>query len=76
LGDVQIASERAVVGVIGDAAELENGGIADVLKEMVGADISVRCAGLGALGSTVSVAVAAERLTETVRLLHSRFFPG
>ena len=76
LGDVQIASERAVVGVIGDAAVLENGGIADVLKEMVGADISVRCAGLGALGSTVSVAVAAERLTETVRLLHSRFFPG
>lgn len=73
-GDVQVASERAVVGVIGDASVLENGGIADVLKELARAGISVRCAGLGALGSTVAFAVDAERLTETVRLLHSRFF--
>lgn len=73
-GDVQVASERAVVGVIGDASVLENGGIADVLAELAKAGVSVRCAGLGALGSTVAFAVHADRLTETVRLLHSRFF--
>lgn len=75
-GDVQVASERAVVGVIGDASVLETGGIADVLAELAKSGISVRCAGLGALGSTVAFAVDAERLTETVRLLHSRFFSG
>jgi aspartokinase len=62
------------VGVIGDASVLENGGIADVLAELAKAGVSVRCAGLGALGSTVAFAVHADRLTETVRLLHSRFF--
>ena len=73
-GEVQIASERAVVGVIGDAAVLENGGIADVLAELAKSAIPVRCAGLGAVGSTVAFAVPAERLTETVQLLHRRFF--
>lgn len=73
-GDVQIASERAVVGVIGDASVLENGGISEVLTELSNASIPVRCAGLGALGSTVAFAVEASRLTDTVQLLHRRFF--
>jgi len=73
-GAVEIAPDRAVVGVIGDASVLENGGIADVLAELAKAGVSVRCAGLGALGSTVAFAVAAEQLTATVRLLHDRFF--
>lgn len=75
-GAVEIAPGRAVVGVIGDASVLENGGIADVLAELAKAGVSVRCAGLGALGSTVAFAVAAEQLTDTVRLLHNRFFPA
>jgi len=76
LGDVRITPERAVVGVIGDAAALEGDGIADALQEMANAGISVRCAGLGALGSTASFVVDASRLTEAVRLLHDRFFPA
>ncbi|MFN3243152.1 MAG: aspartate kinase [Planctomycetota bacterium] len=73
-GEVQQTSGRAVVGVIGDASVLENGGIGEVLSELARAGIAVRCAGLGALGSTVAFAVASERLTETVQLLHRRFF--
>lgn len=73
-GEVHIASERAVVGVIGDAPMLENGGIAEVLAELASSDIPVRCAGLGALGSTVAFAVEASCLTQTVQLLHHRFF--
>lgn len=75
-GEVQIASGRAVVGVIGDAVMLENGGIADVLAQLANYGISVRCAGLGAVGSTVAFVVPAEQLTETVQLLHRRFFPA
>jgi aspartate kinase len=74
-GEVRIASERAVVGVIGDAVMLENGGIADVLAQLANSGIAVRCAGLGAVGSTVAFVVPAEQLTETVQLLHHRFFP-
>ena len=73
-GEVQVATDRAVVGVIGDAEVLENGGIAEVLAEVATSGIPVRCAGLGAVGSTVAFAVDAERLSETVQLLHRRFF--
>jgi len=75
LGEVHVAPECAVVGVIGDAEVLEGGGIADVLSQLAAAGIPVRCAGLGARGSTVAFAVDAARLTDTVRLLHRRFFP-
>ena len=73
-GDVHVASDQAVVGVIGDAQLLQGGGIAEVLAEVATSSTPVRCAGLGAVGSTVAFAVDAERLRETVQLLHSRFF--
>ncbi|MCK5943748.1 MAG: aspartate kinase [Planctomycetes bacterium] len=74
-GEVQIEPGRAVVGVIGDASVLESGGIGQVLDELTGAGIAVRCAGLGALGSTVALTVESDRLADAVRLLHRRFFP-
>jgi aspartate kinase len=73
-GEVQIAPEQAVIGVIGDIQLLENGGVAGVLAEMAKSGIAVRCAGLGAIGSTVAFAVDASHLTEAVQVLHSRFF--
>jgi aspartokinase len=75
-GEVHVASDRAVVGVIGDAEVLENGGIAEVFAELAAASTPVRCAGLGAVGSTVAFVVDAARLSETVQLLHHRFFPA
>ena len=69
-----MAANRAVVGVIGDAEVLQNGGIAEVLAEVATLHTPVRCAGLGAVGSTVAFAIDAERLSETVQLLHRRFF--
>ncbi|HEB54317.1 MAG TPA: aspartate kinase [bacterium] len=74
LGEVSRVDDCAVVGVIGDPARLERGGTADVLTVLSDAGIAVRCAGLGALGSTVAFAVDAARLADTVRLLHRRFF--
>ena len=73
-GEVQVVADCAVVGVIGDAEVLENGGIAEVLAEVATSNTPVRCAGLGAVGSTVAFAVDADRLSETVQLLHRRFF--
>ncbi len=73
-GEVHVAANRAVVGVIGDAEVLQNGGIAEVLAEVATLHTPVRCAGLGAVGSTVAFAIDAERLSETVQLLHRRFF--
>lgn len=73
-GEVHVAKDRAVVGVIGDAEVLEKGGIAEVLGEVASSGAPVRCAGLGAVGSTVAFAVEEDRLRETVQLLHRRFF--
>jgi aspartate kinase len=74
LGDVVCDPAVAVVGVIGDPAALASGGAADVLATLAEARIGVRCAGQGALASTVAFVVAAADLARTVALLHRRFF--
>ena len=74
LGHCTVAPECSVVGVLGDAETLEHGGIADVLSELGRAHVRLRCAGLGARGSTVAFAVESARMTDAVRLLHNRFF--
>ncbi len=76
LGDLRIAADQAVVGVVGDRRAIENGGAAAVLTTLAGAGIEVRCAGQGSHGGTVAFVVAASDLARTVVLLHARFFPG
>ncbi|MEZ6036924.1 MAG: aspartate kinase [Planctomycetota bacterium] len=74
LGETRVLRQQAVVGVIGNATSLENGGIADVLAAVQQAGIPVRCVGQGARGTTVALVVDEPRLADTVRLLHQRFF--
>ncbi len=76
LGEVQIEREQAVVGVVGDPQALASRGAADVLATLAAAGICVRCAGQGALASTVSFVVSASDLAKTVGWLHARFFPA
>lgn len=74
-GDVRVEPGQAMVGVIGDPAAFERGGAAEVLATLATAGVVVRCAGQGALDSTVAFVVARADLHRTVRLLHQRFFP-
>jgi aspartokinase len=76
IGEVQVARDLAVVGVVGDPAALQARGAADVLATLAAAGIAPRCAGQGALGSTVAFVVPAADLARTVALLHQRFFPA
>jgi aspartate kinase len=73
--DVQLEAGQAVVGVVGDPAAFETGGAAMVLATLQQAGIPVRCAGQGALDSTVAFVVAADDLARTVTVLHARCFP-
>ena len=76
LGDARVEGGHAVVGVVGDPAAFESGGAALVLTTLAQAGIAVRCAGQGALDSTVAFVVDAADLQRTVALLHARFFPA
>lgn len=76
VGDVRVERDHAVVGVVGDPAAFERGGAAEVLATLAKAGVVVRCAGQGALDSTVAFVVAAADLKRTVALLHERFFPS
>lgn len=75
-GDVRVESGQALVGVVGDPAALQAGRAADVLVTLAAAGIAVRCAGQGALGSTMACVVPAADLPRAVALLHARFFPA
>lgn len=73
-GDVEVASDRAVVGVIGDATLAGHGGIDGVLAALKRGGVEAECAGLVTIGSAVAFSVRAQQLGETVRLLHEQFF--
>lgn len=74
-GDVRIERDQAVVGVVGDPHAIGTGGAAVVFTALAAAGIPVRCAGQGALGGTLAMAVPQAELRRTVTLLHERFFP-
>ena len=74
-GDVRTEGDHAVVGVVGDPTAFERGGAAEVLTTLAQAGVVVRCAGQGALDSTVAFVVDTADLARTVALLHDRFFP-
>ncbi|MFO1076632.1 MAG: aspartate kinase [Planctomycetota bacterium] len=76
LGDVRIERDLGVVGVVGDAEALANGAAGAVLDVLAAAGIPVRCASLGARGSTVSLVLADEAVPRAVVALHARFFAG
>lgn len=74
LGELRVEPGQAVVGVVGDPRALESGIAASALQTLAEAGIAVRCAGQGALGSTVACVVAKGELSRAVTALHGRFF--
>ncbi|MFK7738982.1 MAG: aspartate kinase [Planctomycetota bacterium] len=76
LGSVEATLDQALVGVLGMRERLEGGLLADVLRHLGDAEILVRCAGLGPVGTTAAIVVANERAGEAVRLLHAKFLGG
>jgi len=72
--DVDAAVGRAVVGIIGDAALTDYGGIVGVLGVLERAGVTAECAGLGSLGSVVAFSVTSGQLAETVQSLHRHLF--
>lgn len=73
-GEVDIVSDRAVVGVIGDAALTDHGGIDGVLATLKRGGVEAACAGLVTVGNAVAFSVAARQLRATLELLHDLFF--
>ena len=74
LGELRVLADQSVVGVVGDPRALETGIAAAALATLADAGIAVRCAGQGALGSTIACVVAAADLAPAVAVLHDRFF--
>ena len=72
-GDVEGCGGRAIVGVVG--SRLADGTARRVAVEAM-AEWEPELLALGSSGASLAAIVTAERLTETVRGLHHRFFEG
>jgi len=72
-GEVEVRGDRAIVGVVG--SRLAEGAARRVALEAM-AEWEPELLALGSSGASLAAIVTAERLTETVRGLHHRFFEG
>jgi aspartate kinase len=72
-GEVEVRGKRAIVGVVG--SRLADGAARRVAVEAM-AEWEPELLALGSSGASLAAVVTEERLTETVRGLHHRFFEG
>ena len=74
VGEIQVESDRALLGVVGRGIARATGVASDVLATLAEADIRVRVISQGALKVNVALVVRDTDVAAAVRALHGRFF--